>query len=120
MESGAATTNPFAGMPALDLHGQLQIVRDADSIQLRADGRHLVVDATSLAILREVLRSLPADTTAITDALIAHHALTLEIQVNGTQIARLGEGAQPNWSGTLAGIPTAQLSLGGLLRAILR
>ncbi|MCU0228851.1 MAG: hypothetical protein MUF01_14550 [Bryobacterales bacterium] len=118
MENDAVPARVGSGRPALDFHGSIAIAHDSELIQLTADGSRITLDASSLAVLRELLASLPIPPTAL-DSVVEQHQLHIEVHVKGNLVGRLEPGAEPTWMGSLSGIPGVTVSLSGVVRALL-
>lgn len=97
----------------LDVLADLQIAIDGETVDVQADGDHVVVDLPSLRAGRRILQAYPISAsrrpraTRRLDDVLQIAGLTVEVRLRGETVARVGEGATP---GRLARL----LNLGGI------
>lgn len=85
----------------LEVFADLQVAIDGEDVDVQADGDRVVVDLPSLRAGRRILDAYPLSaskrprsTDRVHDALqIA--GITVEVQLRGETVARIGEGARP-------------------------
>ncbi len=106
-------------VPALDIHGDLILELDGDTLHINAEGSHLQINASSVGILQSLAQSMSGQIPLV-ESYLNQAQLSVEICLSSVPIARLGHGVQPNLLGSLAGVSGADVSLSGLLRAFLR
>lgn len=104
---------------AIDLHGDLTLELDGDTLRIHATGSQVEVDASSLRILRSAALTFPEQYGAL-DQLLNVTGLSVEVRLASVPLARFGFGVEPNWIARLSGLSIGEVSVSGLVRALLR
>jgi len=107
----------------LDVRADLQIAIDGETVDVQADGDHVVVDLPSLRAGRRILAADPISasrrpraTSRVHDALqIA--GLTVEVRLQGETVARVGRDATPGRLARLLNLDGIEVRPGPSLRA---
>ena len=110
----------------LEVLADLQLTVDGEDIDIQADGDHVVVNLPSLRAGRRLLTDppisasqRPAATARIHDAFqIA--GLTVEVQLRGDTVSRVGEEAVPGRLGRLLNLHGVELRPARSLRTVAR
>jgi hypothetical protein len=111
----------------LEVLADLEIAVDGENIDVQADGDRIVVDLSTLEAGRRLVAGFPfsrnwsskASADRLQDALqIA--GLTVDIQLQGDLIARMGEGARPGRLARALNLKGLELRPAQSLRAVVR
>ena len=108
----------------LEILADLQLTVDGESIDVRADGRHVVVNLPSLRAGRRLLDAEPLSRDGrgprrVQEALQVA-GITLEVQLEGAPIAVIGAGASPGRLARALKLDGVELRLLSTVRQALR
>ena len=99
----------------LDVLGDLTLTVDDDRIDVRGDGRRIVIDVPSTTAARNVLLKSPyggdspQETATYVHELLSEVDLTLDIMLNHQRVARLGADARPNAVSRFLNMPAVEV-----------
>lgn len=110
----------------LEVLADLEIAVDGEAVDVQADGDRIVIDLSSLEAGRRLLTGFPlptgrhgGDTDRLHDALqIA--GLTVDVQLQGDLVARMGAGARPGRLARVLNLKGVELRPAQSVRAVVR
>jgi len=100
----------------LDVDADLTLTVDDETVSIRGYGDLVVVSASSLSVLRTLLRGGPPvpDQPHLL-AVLCGADVTLDVRVRGRSVARAGPGHAPDPLSRALGVAPARVSPGGLV-----
>lgn len=110
----------------IDVIADLSLAIDGEAIDVRGDGRRIVLDLPSLRAGRKLLYDLPMEGPTRKrrikelDRFLRASDLTIEVRLAGDMIARLGSGAKPNATARLLNLGEVEVSASQTARSAAR